>query len=83
MKAWLASLDLDPETVKNYTIKTKHVPGTLGSRRLRDHTPPLQMHTFLENLPLSTRSKKLVHKILCDAIQLAMIHGPAATSPRS
>lgn len=76
VKAWLASLDLDPETVKNYTIMAKHVTGALGTRRLRDLTP-LQVQAFLENLPLSTRSKKLVHKILRDAIQLAMIHGLA------
>jgi integrase len=54
----------------------KHVTGALGTRRLRDLTP-LQVQAFLENLPLSTRSKKLVHKILRDAIQLAMIHGLA------
>ena len=66
MKAWLASLDLDPETVKNYTIKAMHVTGTLGSRRLPNLTP-LQRHAFLENLPLSTRSKKLVHKIRAKA----------------
>jgi hypothetical protein len=83
VKAWLASLDLDPETVKNYTIMAKHVTGALGTRRLRDLTP-LQVQAFLENLPLSTRSKKLVHKILRDAIQLAMTMGwPAATSRRS
>ena len=76
VQVWLASLDLAPDTIKNYTIMAKHVTGTLGARRLRDLTP-LHVQAFLDNLPLSTRSKKLVHKILRDAIQYAMIAGLA------
>lgn len=76
VSAWLASLDLDPSTVTNYEIMAKHVTSGLGARRLRDLTAK-DLQAFLENLPLSTRSRKLVHKILRDSIQHAMIAGLA------
>ena len=74
--AWLASLDLDPNTVANYRFMAKHVINGLGDRRLRDLTAK-DVQAFLEELPLSTRSRKLVHKILRDSIQHAMIAGLA------
>ena len=52
----------------------KHVTTGLGGRRLRDLTAK-GVQVFLEELPLSTRSRKLVHKILRDSIQHAMIAG--------
>jgi integrase len=72
--AWLASLELDPSTVANYRFMAKHVTTGLGDRRLRDLTAK-EVQAFLEQLPLSTRSRKLVHKILRDSIQHAMIAG--------
>jgi hypothetical protein len=36
--AWLASLDLDPNTIVNYRFMAKHVTTGLGGRRLRDLT---------------------------------------------
>ena len=42
---------------------------------LTPHTKDVQV--FLEELPLSTRSRKLVHKVLRDSIQHAMIAGLA------
>jgi integrase len=74
--AWLDSLDLDPGTVANYRFMAKHVINSLGNRRLRDLTAK-EVQEFLEELPLSTRSRKLVHKILRDSIQHAMIAGMA------
>jgi integrase len=74
--AWLASLDLDPNTIANYLFMAKHVSRGLGDRRLRDLTAK-DVQVFLEELPLSTRSRKLVHKILRDSIQHAMIAGLA------
>ena len=74
--AWLASLDLDPNTITNYRFMAKHVTRGLGDRRLRDLTAK-DVQAFLEGLPLSTRSRKLVHKILRDSIQHAMIAGLA------
>jgi integrase len=74
--AWLASLDLDPNTIANYQFMAKHVTKGLGDRRLRDLTAK-DVQTFLEDLPLSTRSRKLVHKILRDSIQHAIIAGLA------
>ena len=76
ISAWLASLQLDPNTVANYRFMAKHVTRGLGERRLRDLTAQ-EVQTFLEELPLSTRSRKLVHKILRDSIQHAMIAGLA------
>src|SRR5215831_8665002 len=76
VSAWLDSLDLDPSTVANYRFMAKHVTSGLGDRRLRDLTPK-DVQAFLEALPLSTRSRKLVHKILRDSIQHAMIAGLA------
>ena len=73
---WLASLDLDPNTVANYRFMAKHVINGLGNRRLRDLTAK-EVQEFLEELPLSTRSRKLVHKVLRDSIQHAMIAGMA------
>jgi integrase len=73
---WLASLDLDPSTVANYRFMAKHITRGLGDRRLRDLTAK-EVQAFLEELPLSTRSRKLVHKILRDSIQHAMIAGLA------
>jgi integrase len=72
--AWLDSLDLDPSTVANYRFMAKHVINGLGNRRLRDLTAK-EVQEFLEELPLSTRSRKLVHKVLRDSIQHAMIAG--------
>jgi integrase len=74
--ARLASLDLDPNTIANYRFMAKHVTTGLGDRRLRDLTAK-DVQAFLESLPLSTRSRKLVHKILRDSIQHAMIAGLA------
>jgi integrase len=74
--AWLDSLDLDPSTVANYRFMAKHVINGLGNRRLRDLTAK-EVQEFLEELPLSTRSRKLVHKVLRDSIQHAMIAGMA------
>jgi integrase len=74
--AWLASLDLDPSTVANYRFMAKHVINGLGNRRLRDLTAK-EVQQSLEELPLSTRSHKLVHKVLRDSIQHAMIAGMA------
>jgi integrase len=74
--AWLTSLDRDPSTVENYTFMAKHLTTGLGHRRLRDLTAK-EVQDFLEGLPLSTRSRKLVHKILRDSIQHAMIAGLA------
>jgi integrase len=74
--AWLTSLDLHPSTVANYRFMAKHVTTGLGNRRLRDLTAK-DVQEFLEELPLSTRSRKLVHKILRDSIQHAMIAGLA------
>jgi integrase len=74
--AWLASLDLDPSTIENYRIMAKHVLTGLGDRRVADLAPK-DIQVFLEGLPLSTRSKKLVHKILRDSFQQAMIEGSA------
>ena len=74
--AWLDSLDLDPSTIANYRFMAKHVTKGLGDRRLRDLTAK-DVQAFLEDLPLSTRSRKLVHKILRDSIQHAMIAGLA------
>jgi integrase len=74
--AWLASLELDPSTVANYRFMAKHVTSGLGGRRLRDLTAK-DVQVFLEELPLSTRSRKLVHKVLRDSIQHAMIAGLA------
>jgi integrase len=74
--AWLDSLDLDPNTVANYRFMAKHVINGLGNRRLRDLTAK-EVQEFLEKLPLSTRSRKLVHKVLRDSIQHAMIAGMA------
>ena len=74
--AWLASLDLDPNTIANYQFMAKHVTRGLGDCRLRDLTAK-DVQAFLEGLPLSTRSRKLVHKILRDSIQHAMIAGLA------
>lgn len=74
--AWLASLDLGPSTIENYRFMAKHVTTGLGDRRLRDLTAK-DVQAFLEALPLSTRSRKLVHKILRDSIQHAMIAGLA------
>ena len=76
ISAWLASLQLDPSTVANYRFMAKHVTRGLGERRVRDLTAQ-EVQTFLEELPLSTRSRKLVHKILRDSIQHAMIAGLA------
>jgi integrase len=76
VSAWLASLGLDPNTVANYRFMAKHVTTALGDRRLRDLTAK-DVQEFLEGLPLSTRSRKLVHKILRDSIQHAMIAGLA------
>lgn len=76
MATWLASLELDPSTVANYRFMAKHVTSGLGGRRLRD-LKAKDVQTFLEELPLSTRSRKLVHKILRDSIQHAMIAGLA------
>jgi integrase len=77
VSAWLASLDLHPSTVANYRFMAKHVTTELGSLdRLRDLTAK-DVQEFLEELPLSTRSRKLVHKILRDSIQHAMIAGLA------
>jgi len=76
VSAWLDSLDLDPNTVANYRFMAKHITSGLGERRLRDLTAK-DVQTFLEELPLSTRSRKLVHKILRDSIQHAMIAGLA------
>jgi hypothetical protein len=45
----------------------KHVTNGLGDCRLRDLTAK-DAPAFLEGLPLSTRSRKLVHKILRDSI---------------
>jgi integrase len=72
--AWLDNLDLDPSTVANYRFMAKHVINGLGNRRLRDLTAK-EVQEFLEELPLSTRSRKLVHKVLRDSIQHAMIAG--------
>jgi integrase len=74
--AWLASLDLDPSTIANYRFMAKHVTEGLGDCRLRDLTAK-DVQAFLEELPLSTRSRKLVHKILRDSVQHAMIAGLA------
>jgi Phage integrase, N-terminal SAM-like domain len=74
--AWLDSLDLDPSTVANYRFMAKHVINGLGNRRLRDLTAK-EVQEFLEGLPLSTRSRKLVHKVLRDSIQHVMIAGMA------
>jgi integrase len=74
--AWLDSLDLDPSTVANYRFMAKHVINGLGNRRLRDLTAK-EVQEFLEGLPLSTRSRKLVHKVLRDSIQHTMIAGMA------
>jgi integrase len=74
--AWLDSLDLDLSTVANYRFMAKHVTNGLGNRRLRDLTAK-EVQEFLEELPLSTRSRKLVHKVLRDSIQHAMIAGMA------
>jgi integrase len=74
--AWLASLDLDPTTIATYRFMAKHVTKGLGDRRLRDLTAK-DVQAFLEELSLSTRSRKLVHKILRDSIQHAMIAGLA------
>jgi hypothetical protein len=74
--AWLDSLDLDPSTVANYRFMAKHVINGLDKRRLRDLTAK-EVQEFLEELPLSTRSRKLVHKVLRDSIQHAMIAGMA------
>lgn len=76
VSAWLASLDLHPSTVANYRFMAKHITMALGNRRLRDLTAK-DVQEFLEELPLSTRSRKLVHKILRDSIQHAMIAGLA------
>jgi integrase len=76
VSAWLASLDLDPSTVANYRFMAKHVTKGLGDCRMRDLTAR-DVQAFLEDLPLSTRSRKLVHKILRDSIQHAMIAGLA------
>ena len=76
VSTWLASLDLDPNTIVNYRFMAKHVTTGLGDRRLRDLTAK-EVQEFLEELPLSTRSRKLVHKILRDSIQHAMIAGLA------
>ena len=76
ISAWLASLQLDPSTVANYRFMAKHVTRGFGERRLRDLTAQ-EVQAFLEELPLSTRSRKLVHKILRDSIQHAMIAGLA------
>jgi integrase len=76
VSAWLASLDLHPSTVANYRFMAKHITMALGDRRLRDLTAK-DVQEFLEKLPLSTRSRKLVHKILRDSIQHAMIAGLA------
>ena len=73
---WLASLDLDPSTVVNYRFMAQHVTRGLGECRLRDLTAK-DVQAFLEGLPLSTRSRKLVHKVLRDSIQYAMIAGLA------
>ena len=76
VSAWLASLDLDPSTVTTYRFMAKHVTKGLGDRRLRDLTAK-DVQGFLEGLPLLTRSRKLIHKILRDSIQHAMIAGLA------
>jgi integrase len=76
VSAWLANLDLDPNTIANYRFMAKHVTNGLGERRLRDLTAK-DVQAFLEDLALSTRSRKLVHKILRDSIQHAMIAGLA------
>ena len=76
VSAWLDSLKLDPSTVTNYRFMAKHVTEGLGNRRLRDLSPK-DVQAFLEDLPLSTRSRKLVHKVLRDSIQHAMIAGLA------
>jgi len=76
VSAWLASLDLDPNTITNYQFMAKHVTRGLGDRRLHDLTAK-EVQAFLEELPLSTRSRKLVHKIIRDSIQHAMIAGLA------
>jgi integrase len=76
VEAWLADLDLDASTVANYRFMAKHVMNGLGDRRLRDLTAK-EVQEFLEGLPLSTRSRKLVHKVLRDSIQHAMIAGLA------
>jgi hypothetical protein len=77
VSAWLDNLDLDASTVANYRFMAKHVTSGLGERRLRDLTAK-EVQEFLEELPLSTRSRKLVHKVLRDSIQHAMIAGLAA-----
>ena len=46
--AWLASLQLDPNTVANYRFMAKHVTRGLGDRRLRDLTAQ-EVQAFLEN----------------------------------
>ncbi len=76
VKAWLESLDLDQSTVANYEIMARHVITGLGEAKVRDLTAR-DVQDFLESLPLSTRSRKLVHKILRDSIQHAMIQGLA------
>ena len=74
---WLASLELDPATVANYKIMSQHVTRALGKRKLRELTAK-EVRSFLEGLELSTRSRKLVHKILRDSIQHAMVRGLVA-----
>lgn len=76
VEAWLVTVDLDASTVTNYRFMARHVLAGLGDRRLRDLTAK-EVQAFLEGLPLSTRSRKLVHKILRDSIQHAMIGGLA------
>ncbi len=76
VKAWLGSLDLDRSTVANYQIMARHVITGLGEAKVRDLTAR-DVQDFLEALPLSARSRKLVHKILRDSIQHAMIQGLA------
>ena len=53
--------------VANYRFMAKHITTRLGDCRLCDLTAR-DVQAFLEELSLSTPSRKLVHKILRDSI---------------